>query len=372
MVRAAGPLRASLSRLVGSLVVGSLVAGTPTGWAVAGSLPAARQTAGPTTRLEYVRSEGAERCPARAEVVAAVSARLGHDPFSDDGARVLRCEITRDGVGLRSIIELREATGRVAGARALASERSDCDDLAPAMLLVLSLAARPYAAGVEPFADSPGEPPPSPTTTTTTTTPPPPSPAARRAITDEAPLRPPPVGVSRPAPPALAREPRQPVTWRLGVGALGTAGVGPGLSWGAMGLVGFERGRLSLALEPRVDAPASVAAGSGGRVSFWTASAALVPCVRLGALATCAVVGAGALRGEGQDVPGARTGIAPWISAGARLAWTLPLGPVAGLRAHAEVVALPVRTALRVGDSAVFTTFPVSGVVGLTWIREFH
>src|SRR3954471_15454210 len=90
-----------------------------------------RAGADPGTVLEYVRTAGAEQCPDGAAVRAAVAERLGYDPFSERGDRVLRCEITRAGGGLRSQIEVIDAGGKSSGARTLTSHRSDCSDLVP-------------------------------------------------------------------------------------------------------------------------------------------------------------------------------------------------------------------------------------------------
>src|SRR6185369_17195639 len=115
----------------------------------------ARSGADPGTVLEYIRTAGAEQCPDRAAVRAAVAERLGYDPFSERGGRVLRCEITRDRAGLRSQIEMFDAGGKSTGARTLTSHRGDCSDLVPALLLVLSLAAPPPGAPGAAPADTP-------------------------------------------------------------------------------------------------------------------------------------------------------------------------------------------------------------------------
>src|SRR5262245_18316564 len=77
-------------------------------------------------RSEYVRGPGAERCPDRAAVIAEVGARLGFNPFSDGGDRVVRCEIVRHGDGLRARIDAWDAAGRSTGARTLTGRRDDC------------------------------------------------------------------------------------------------------------------------------------------------------------------------------------------------------------------------------------------------------
>src|SRR3569623_1432623 len=108
------------------------------------------------TRLEYTRAPGAEACPEPAALRASMVSRLGYDPFSDAGARVLHCQIAPNGNGLRARIDVEDAQGRVAGLRVLTSKRGDCVELAPALLLVMSLAARESAA------DAPVAPEPAP------------------------------------------------------------------------------------------------------------------------------------------------------------------------------------------------------------------
>jgi hypothetical protein len=344
----------------------------------------------PGLRLDYVREEGAGSCPDRAAVAGAVTARLGYDPFSAEGARILRCRVAGAGSGLTSRIELTDEVGATTGVRTLASDRSDCRDLSEAMVLVLTLATRSHAAEkasaqtsaaepagqVSPAATSPATPSDAPASAPTLAS------AEGGAATSMAP----PAAVARarasppPAPRALATSsspeasaPRRPLVIHAGLGAVATVGSGPGLAWGGTAVMGLKGDSLSLSIEPRVDAPVSVATSAGtGEVHFFTASASLVPCLHLGSLAGCGVLGAGLLRGRGENVRGARSGTGPWLSAGARLAWQLPLGPSFGLRIHAEVLALPVRTVLRVGDEAVWATPRLSGTAGLSLVRSFR
>src|SRR5258706_10864334 len=59
----------------------------------------------PRVRLEYARRAGAERCPDEDQVRRAVVARLGYDPFVDDGEeRLGRAELAPAGRALRARI----------------------------------------------------------------------------------------------------------------------------------------------------------------------------------------------------------------------------------------------------------------------------
>jgi hypothetical protein len=364
---------------------------------------AAAPAAEPATRLDYVRGPGAESCPDRAAVMAAVAARLGYSPFSNDGPRVLRCEIARAGAGLRAQIALRDAGGAVSGARTLASERSDCRDLLPAMLLVLSVAARPPGASQEP-ADLRGDAPdgakadPGAGATGTATVLPSvvgdsgggsaraaprddqtAAPAQRgqtAAPAQRVPSAAPAQWVPAPLPEAALAAPggagpARSRVWRAGAGVIGTAGAAPGLSWGATVFAGVRWGALSVAVEPRIDVPASTDVPAGGRISVLTASGAATPCVHAGGLAGCAVVAAGIVRGRGQDVLNARAASAPWLALGGRAAWELRLGASFVLRLHADVLAIPIQTVVRVGDEAVWRTPRASLALGVAAMRLF-
>jgi len=111
--------------------------------------PAARAA----VRLDYTRGPGAGQCPDRDAVRAEVTRRLGYDPFAERGERALRCEIRADGPGLRAQIEVQDAEGRPAGQRVLTSRRTDCSDLMPGLLLVLTVAATPPAPAGPPAAN---------------------------------------------------------------------------------------------------------------------------------------------------------------------------------------------------------------------------
>lgn len=418
------------------------------------------------TRLEYTRAPGAERCPDREAVRAGVAARLGYDPFSERGARVLRCQIAPEGTGYRSQIEVEDAQGKTTGARTLTSHQSDCGDLAPALLLVLSLAARPPPPAPTPLVATPGgtrknaatpgrsgargattagsSAAPSTTSSAvassataatsaspsspTSPSPPPEAGAARPPETNAAAARkptsasprgpvnnptsqpaepprrapspppevnptpaptasrsaeaspPPPSAVAespveaRDAPRARRRDAHPPSPFRgeAGLGAIATAGAAPHPSWGGTATAGLARGDLSTSLEARVDAPFSVGA-SPNRVSLWTASLALVPCWHRGAFAGCGIVGGGVVRGSGLSSDGGtHANLGPWLGAGLRPAWRIPLGDSFGLVLHGDLLAVPIRTVVLIGDSVAWRMPWLSGALGLLLVWDFR
>jgi hypothetical protein len=359
----------------------------------------AQGRSGVGARFEYLRGAGAERCPDRESLVKQVTVRLGFDPFTGgEGGRV-RCEIVGADGGLRSRIETWDGAGRPTGTRSLTSQRNDCDDLVPALVLVVALASG-HPLPPQPRAEEPPVVPtrvaPAPVRAAVPSSPPPPSPAlpppppppprptappARPPITAGPPLvaqvtparetAPNPVArASAPPPPPSAAPPGMPVSLLVGAGALGTAGALPGPSWGALVTVGARRGAASLALQGRYDAPATQTV-EGGRIRVWALSLAAVPCLHGGPFAACALVGAGMIRGSGEGVPGARTGADLWAVLGLRAAYAVPLGGTLSLMAHVDVLGAPVETVMRIGDSAVWTTPVVSGAAGLTLLARY-
>src|SRR4051812_9253454 len=82
----------------------------------------AAQSAPSTVALHYVRAPGTERCPDERWIRQAVSARLGADPFQDDGALKIEAQIRPDGAALAGSIDVTRQTGEAAGHRELRSE----------------------------------------------------------------------------------------------------------------------------------------------------------------------------------------------------------------------------------------------------------
>jgi hypothetical protein len=56
---------------------------------------------------------------------------------------------------------------------------------------------------------------------------------------------------------------------------------------------------------------------------------------------------------------------------GVRAAYVVPLGGTLSLMAHADLLAAPVETVMRIGDSAVWATPVVSGAAGLTLLARY-
>jgi hypothetical protein len=97
----------------------------------------------PDAKLSYVRKGAATICPDEPLMRQLVAARLGYDPFRDQSQRAIAVTITRDPKGFRAVLELRDDTGKVVGTRTLSSTSSDCNELASAIALALTIAIDP-------------------------------------------------------------------------------------------------------------------------------------------------------------------------------------------------------------------------------------
>ena len=128
--------------------------------------------------------------------------------------------------------------------------------------------------------------------------------------------------------------------------------------------VGARRADLSIDVEGRADLPASVPL-EVGKVSTSLLVASLVPCIHWRFVAGCGLVTGGALRAAGHGLVDSRQVVDPYVALGARVALEVPVGGKLNLTAHADASAPLITTELRVGGEELWTTPPVSFLVGL-------
>lgn len=255
--------------------------------AIALLLSSVRVWANPSARLVYVRGAGADRCPNEEAVRAAVSTRLGYDPFFLTAPTTIFVEIARDGDRFVARLKLIDSQGVERGTRHLETHTGYCADLIGTLALTLSLvidpvslAAPPVASDSAPAATSAPSPEPVPKTGST-------------PVTESAPATLPPVHApdSTPAPPPRIETPsgrRNAMTAFAGLSALATLGSALAPTAGATAFVGFRAGWLSIQVEGRGDLPVSASDPPSRSSAVFGAA---LPCVhRWGAFA-CASVG---------------------------------------------------------------------------------
>lgn len=301
----------------------------------------------PRYKLAFSRDAAASACPDAAGLRAAVAAKLGYDPFTDDAPRTLTVSFQKAGGEHRAQIELRDEAGAVTGARKLKSASPTCgplaDDVAQAIAIVVDplylSPPVPSASSAPPAASSVVTPPPAPT------------------VDEPEPPEPP------PGPP--------PERFRGFVHAgsfvlAGTSPAGVGVGF-VLGLGVRPRDRWSLGVEARYDLEGRATARGGGEVRGGLLAGQLVPCLHGGPLVACAVGQVGAFfgRSEGVVSPARRTTL--YVAAGVRLAVEVPvIGPWLAVRLGLDVLAAATRTQLLLDGEEVWISAPVTGTLGLT------
>jgi hypothetical protein len=253
-------------------------------------------------RLAWARADGGEACLSQSELGERVRARLGRDPFSEQGALSIEGWVRREGTRLRATLRVQGDAGHT-GERELDSEELDCAALGDAVVLAVALAIDPDAAL---------------------------RPPERAAAVDDAsgPLPPPPEPIGAPvAAPPPAPQP-VPVAFsdapiERGVGgdlrvrgAL-HAGTLPALAWGVAlaGHVRFDQrlaAMLALVYLPEVRT-------DSGRAAFGLTAGQLGGCVqpvsfRAGGLDACAGVEAGAIHAVSFGERPLEPGDKPWLA----------------------------------------------------------
>ena len=92
---------------------------------------------GGAARLEYARSERAAACPDRGALKAAVSKRLGYDPFLPAARQTIVVEIIDVDGGLRAQMRLSDENGLIIGSRELREQAGHCDELVASLALAI-------------------------------------------------------------------------------------------------------------------------------------------------------------------------------------------------------------------------------------------
>ena len=150
--------------------------------------------------------------------------------------------------------------------------------------------------------------------------------------------------------------------WRpiAGVGAVGTAGMLPGIAGGVLVHAGAASSDASVEVEGRWLPGTTLAFGAGSiATSEWTA--ALVGCARFGSWGACGLAQAGQLEAQGQGYSQTEE-VNPWVVAvGARAQWEWVFADPVGLRIHLDGTVNLIRPRLLV-DSQVAWTAPPAAV----------
>ncbi len=128
-----------------------------------------------------------------------------------------------------------------------------------------------------------------------------------------------------------------------------------------------------MALEGRVDAPASAASAAGpGRVRAWSFQVAIVPCARYRAASLCALGVVSSLRAESLDVtdPGRNSAVS--VAAGARVGLDWPLSETFSLDTHLDATADLRRVHMQLGGADAWTAPLVAAAAAAGVMAHFQ
>jgi hypothetical protein len=336
----------------------SLVLVHATGAAVTAAIvsTAARTLAGPSAHLVYVRGPGAGECPGEPAVRAAVSARLGYDPFFAWAHDTVFAEIRRVDDGYVVELKLVDDRNMLRGAREISVSGSDCTAAIDAMALTVSLTLAPSTVSIPaPAAGAPASPWPDGGPST-------------EGVADAAPH--PTSGDNSPAIPETGEPPlrsrSESVNGRLGLGAIGSLGAAPAPAIGGTLFGGVAWRALSVDLELRADVPSSgVGEVTPVRLRSWLTVGSLVPCVQVGWPFACFVLSGGSLAATSVDIAAPHQDRAPWWAGGVRGGASVPLTARFSLRAYAEALATFTRDTLTIDGNVVYQFASWSGGLGV-------
>jgi hypothetical protein len=351
----------------------------------------------PRARLVYKRQPGAEGCPDESAVRAAVSTRLGYDPFVETATLTVSVFIDRDPRGLHAQIDLLDEAADNGGSRQLSSKRRDCRDLAPAIALAISIAIDPLramqpatdtssrsAADVttraptsdeipvekDPMAPTPTQPEPEPVPVpipvlapTPTPTPPPPAPVA---AVHKKPLP--------PAKPPLKMA-RERFTW-VGAGILGSFFSAPSPTVGFVVESGLARHNYAFTFEGRAEYPSTLeVANSAGQINVTSLLVSIIPCYRRPAIISldlCGIMSGGfqvsTARGFAVSNDSATTGL---FDLGTRVGLEYALSHIFTLALHADGRVPLLTTVLHADGAEVYRTSRLQAAIGLSLLGFF-
>jgi len=276
------------------------------------SASSASAAPGDATRLEYARSTGAAACPDRTALKAAVSKRLGYDPFFPAARQTIVVEITDLDGDLRAQMRLVDENGMIVGSRELREKAEQCDELVASLALAISIALDPSAAlgaaparatkedSVDPAS---GETPPEP---------------ALASLAQEHPPK-----SSRPGAHQDAASLRNLDRLRLALrSTLFTDTGAPAIAFGWR--LGFDLGRSQyrFAAEFSQQLPASKELAGGGRARASLLTGTFAPCLVSDTLAGCGLLTLGALQTRGEGIPYPSTQSTFYAALGARFEFT--------------------------------------------------
>jgi hypothetical protein len=297
-------------------------------------------------RLRYERLAGAESCPEESQLRDAIATRLGSDPFSDQGKRLLEIRIGAQGEWLEAHIGLIGENGTTSGQRDLRSRSRECQDLATVIVLTASMvlnpltppateAAPPLSAAADEQAAQEGE---SVTATATTT----------------------PAGSTRSG-----------TVFETGVALVGEVGSASAPSLGLALQLGLAWPLFSITLEGQANLPRNQTL-TPGSVASSQITGSLVPCFTSWHLGACGLISAGATIVTPNGISPSGTQSVPFFGLGARVYGGLPLTDWLETRLQLDLLIPVTQTTIALDGTTEWTSSPVIGSAALALVTRFR
>jgi hypothetical protein len=131
------------------------------------------------------------------------------------------------------------------------------------------------------------------------------------------------------------------------------------------------RGRASVSLQARIDAPEEVRVSAIGTVTVTQADVSVGPCVHLSSFAGCGLASVGFVHGRGESLDAARSVTTPVLAVGLRIAWERFITNRLAVRVHLDSRAPLTRTSFEVDYMPVWESSRFEGSAGVGVLVRF-
>lgn len=327
---------------------------------LAAVLTAVSGVAAPSTRLTYVRSAGAEKCPDESVLRRAVEQRLGYDPFFPWADRTIVARIAADARNVHGTVELLDGKGILRGSRSLVAPAAQCAELVSGMALAISIAIDPASVDRVPGASDAAA---ADTASAEWSAARAAEAAAAPAVVADVPGRAPPLKGSQ-------EKHGDAVVPDVGVGAMVSAGLTPGIAGGPALAAAIHLGPWAFVLEGKYLFSAAQSYNPGV-VSSSLVEGALLGCYGFGIPYLCAGGSAGRLAISGSGLTQNHDDEAFVGRILGRLGAELPLGASWFLNGYADLGISLSQPTVTVDAAPVWPSPRVGGSLGVAVHRRF-
>jgi hypothetical protein len=309
-----------------------------------------------TARLVFEQNVRREDCPDERAFRTLVTARLGKDPFSEQGLGSVHVTLGTEGAGILGRVSTTGGGGARRRERSVRGSMQECEAVVEALASVVALHLAPPQ-GDEPQQDLPPLPvaPSLPSSGT---------PVPREDVDAR----------SLPASKDEEREPHAvPVRFAARAALVGGLGLLPGASLGGEVGAGVRRGAFGLFATGRGETQAGEALGTQGeRLDGSLFTVGVLPCFVASWFAACGSASVGKLQGRAPEAATPSLGSSTVAYAGARIGAEVPLGAGLRLAPHVELTVPLVRTTLLYAQSPAWVAPALAGSLGfgLVYVAE--